>query len=189
MSSSIPDQHRSAPLLDDMHLFRELIPKRGKNADMRLCLLQSNAAIGQQLFRTVHVMKINITPNLDQIRFIAESSLHAWDHQSLETGRDQVIADMAGLLEYLRAFDDSAGVVVVGVAAIEGGIRLERSTRDNDILDLVHGYICENTSIGCDAAERQRAVARIIEDVRAEADRNAEKLEFNLDSACDGVAK
>ena len=49
-----------------------------------------------------HVMKINIVPNLDQIRFIAESTLHAWDHQSLEDGRDQVIADMMGLLEYHR---------------------------------------------------------------------------------------
>jgi hypothetical protein len=89
----------------------------------------------------------------------------------------------------LRAFDDGVGVVVVGVAPIEGGIRLERSTRDNDILDLVHGYVCENTSIGYDAAERQRAVARIIEDVRAQADRNADKLELKLDSPRDRVPK
>jgi hypothetical protein len=72
-------------------------------------------------------MKIDICPNLDQIRFFARSALHAWDYQDLESGRDQVIADMEALLKYLGAFDDSEGVVVASVSRIKAGIRVERS--------------------------------------------------------------
>ena len=93
-----------------------------------------------------HVMKINIAPNLDQIRFIAESALHAWDHQSLEDGRDQVIADMMGLLEYLSAFDNAKGVAVAAVFRVEAGIRIERSTCKGDFFDLAHRYISQNTA-------------------------------------------
>src|SRR6266568_4103605 len=74
-------------------------------------------------------MKIDIRPNIDQIRFFARSAMHAWDYQGLESGRAQVIADMERLLHYLDAFNDGEGTVVAGVKAIKAGIRDERSPR------------------------------------------------------------
>jgi hypothetical protein len=91
-------------------------------------------------------MKIDLRPNLDQIRFIATSALHAWDYQSLQDGREQVIADMRALLDYLSAFDNAEGVAVAAVFRIEAGVRIERSTREGDIFDLAHRYISQNTS-------------------------------------------
>jgi hypothetical protein len=85
-------------------------------------------------------VKINIVPNLDQIRWYVYSAIHAFDFQSIEDGRDAAIADMTALLAYLNACDNGVGVVVKRVIPIEEGIRLERSNQENDILDLGHSY-------------------------------------------------
>jgi hypothetical protein len=133
-------------------------------------------------------MKIDIRPNLDQIRFIAESALHAWDFQDLEAGRAQVIEDMTALLEYLAAFDNGAGVVVAGALSIKDGIRLERSTRDGDLLDLVHRYVRENTVV-VDPSERERARSAVIENVWAQINRHSEHRKGNHGATADGPAK
>jgi hypothetical protein len=85
-------------------------------------------------------MKIDIRPNLDQMRFYANSAKHAFDYQSPENARASVIADMAALLRYLDICDRGAGVVVAGISQIDDGIRLERSRRYRQSLDLTHGY-------------------------------------------------
>jgi hypothetical protein len=133
-------------------------------------------------------LKINIVPNLDQIRFIAESAFHAWDYQDLEAGRAQVIEDMVALLEYLRTFDNGVGVVAAGALAIEGGIRIERSTREADALDLVDSYVSENTGI-IDPAKRERTRAAVIEDVWAQINRNTAYRESYLATCSDGATE
>jgi hypothetical protein len=133
-------------------------------------------------------MKINIAPNLDQIRFFAKSAMHAWDFQDLETGRKQAIADMKALLRYLDAFDDGMGLVVTGISKIEGGIRLERSRRYGQILDLSHGYVDPN-AISHHSGDGQGAFVGIVEDMGPE--RNGSTAETELDFAplSDGDAK
>jgi hypothetical protein len=101
-------------------------------------------------------MKINITPNLEQIRAIALSAQNAWRFQSLEDGRNQVIADMKQLVAYLDALDNGIGVVVAGVSWIEKGIRIERSTRESDIFDLSDRYMSQNTSCIIDVSEHDK---------------------------------
>ncbi len=87
-----------------------------------------------------HAMKINIAPNLDQIKFYAKSALHVWDVLPPDIARENVIADMKALLRYLDACDSGNGVVVVGIGQIERGIRLEVSRRDGQIVDLTDRY-------------------------------------------------
>lgn len=89
-------------------------------------------------------MKINITPNLDQIAFFARSALHAFDFQSPENARATVVAEMTALLDYLAKLDDGVGVVVTRIGKIEGGIRLESSSGNRECLDLVHGHVNRN---------------------------------------------
>jgi|SRR5277367_6552227 len=102
-------------------------------------------------------MKINISPNLDQIRFIAKSALHAWDYQDLEAGRDQVIADMEELLAYLDALNYGEGVVVASIAPVKAGVRLECSTREGDFFDLTDRYNGQNVELDIDGNDRGNA--------------------------------
>jgi hypothetical protein len=68
-------------------------------------------------------MKIDICPNLDRIRFFARSALYAWDYQDLESGRDQVIADMEALLKYLvRCFQNNAPMGSCCISSRCGGL-------------------------------------------------------------------
>ena len=102
-------------------------------------------------------MKIDIRPNLDQIHFIARSAMHAWDHQDLEAGRAQVIADMQRLLAYLDALRHGEGVVVAGISGIKAGVRLERSTREGDSFDLTDRYVAEHVHSQVDIDNRSNS--------------------------------
>jgi hypothetical protein len=124
-------------------------------------------------------MKINITPNPDQIRFYARSAMHAWDFQGLEAGRAQVIADMAALLRYLDACDGGDGVVVVGIAKIERGVRLEVSRRHNQIVDLTDEYAGAR-NIADHSGDLQIPVRGDIENVRPHGDGGTSDPEVNL---------
>jgi len=137
-----------------------------------------------------HIMKIDIRPNLDQIRAIAKSAMHAWDFQDLEAGRDQVIADMQALLEYLSAFDHAEGVVVASVYGIEPGIRIERSTRPGDFFDLAHRYISQNTSLQIHDRNGRRCGPEMGEQ-RVRVDDHTQIVDRNddLGAGADGVAK
>lgn len=135
-------------------------------------------------------MKINITPNLDQIRFIAKSAMHAWDHQSLEDGRDQVVADMQELLAYLGAFDDSEGVVVASVARIKAGVRIERSTSDGDFFDLTDRFINQNISLHvdqCDCEDGSSTMRK--QGVRSSGSASSPDQENDFGASVDGTAK
>jgi hypothetical protein len=83
--------------------------------------------------------KINIAPNSDQIRWFAQSAIHAWDLFP-ERARENVIADMTALLAYLDACDNGSGRVVLGIAKIERGIRLKISWGDLESVDLTDSY-------------------------------------------------
>jgi hypothetical protein len=88
-------------------------------------------------------MKIDIRPNLDQIRFYARTAMHAWDYQDLEAGRAQVIADMQELLGYLDGLNNGEGIAIASISRIEAGVRIERSTREGDAFDLTDRYVAE----------------------------------------------
>jgi hypothetical protein len=85
-------------------------------------------------------MKININTNPDQIRHYARSALLAFEFHTPVEAQKQVVADMNALLRYLDACDHGNGVVIVGIAEIERGVRLEISRRKNQIVDLTDGY-------------------------------------------------
>jgi hypothetical protein len=108
-------------------------------------------------------MKIDIRPNLDQIRFFAKSAMHAWDYQDLATGRAQAIADMEALLRYLDAINDGEGVVVAGVELIKAGVRVVRSTRKGNVFDLTDRYMAENVVCDVDEGDCRNASAGITE--------------------------
>lgn len=108
-------------------------------------------------------MKINISPNLDQIRFFARSALHAFDFQSPENARATVIADMEALLEYLADLDDAVGVAVAAISKIKGGIALESFDGDKKIFDLRHGQM--DGIVAVQSGDGEGAVCRMIEDV------------------------
>jgi hypothetical protein len=107
-------------------------------------------------------MKINISPNLDQIHFIANAAIHAWDYQGLEAGRAQVIADMKALLAYLDALNDGEGVVVASVSPIKAGVRIERSTGEGDFFDLANRYIGQNVELDIDGRDRGDACSKVV---------------------------
>jgi hypothetical protein len=114
-------------------------------------------------------MKINLAPNLDQIRFYAKSALHAWDYQDLESGRAQVVADMQALLSYLDTLNDGEGVAVASVSRIKAGVRIERSTREGDFFDLVDRYISQNIEFHIDSRDCGDACPGMVKDsVRTE---------------------
>lgn len=116
-------------------------------------------------------MKVNIVPNLDQIRFFARSAMHAWDYQGLEAGRAQVIADMERLLAYLDAFNDGEGTVVAGIKAIKGGVRIERSTREGDFFDLTQRYRDQNIEERLETLPGSTTVIRQMKDGSVRIDR------------------
>jgi hypothetical protein len=124
-------------------------------------------------------MKINIVPNTDQIRHYAKSALKVWDVLPPDLARQNVIADMEGLLAYLDACDRGDGVVIAGIRKIERGVRLEVSRTHNQIFDLTDRYIGQDV-IPNDAADVQRPVSGDIHDVRAHGDGRAAELEVDL---------
>ena len=134
-------------------------------------------------------MQINIVPNLDQIRYFAQSAKHAFDFQSIEAGRDAVIADMTALLAYLDILDNSQGIVVKRIIPIKGGIRLERSSRENDILDLGHGYSDDASDGFAHPGNRDCACPGQIKSVRPKNDIHAGIGNGDLDAPSDGGAK
>jgi hypothetical protein len=123
-------------------------------------------------------MRIDIHPNLDQIRFFAKSAMHAFDFQSPENARADVIADMEALLEYLAAFDNGNGVAVSSIAKIEGGITLKAFDRQGDILHLRHG---EARADGAShSGNRKRAIGGGIEDIGLKVDAQPAERKRNL---------
>jgi hypothetical protein len=111
-------------------------------------------------------MKIDIRPNLDQIRFYAKSAMHAWDHQDLEGGCAQVIADMEALLAYLDALNDGEGVVVTAVSRVKAGVRVERSTREGDFFDLTDRYVAQRVQGQIDNDDHGDASSSVIPENR-----------------------
>jgi hypothetical protein len=133
-------------------------------------------------------MRIDIRPNLDQIRFFANSAMHAFDFQSPENARADVIADMEALLEYLAAFDDGNGIAVSSIAKIEGGITLKAFDRQGDILHLRHGEARAN--VASHPGNRNRAIGTGIEDIGLKvdaqpADERKRDLSFQSDRGSD----
>ena len=128
-------------------------------------------------------MKIDITPNIDQIRFFAKSALHAWDLLP-DRARENVTADMTALLSYLDACENGSGRVVLGIAKIEDGIRLKVSWTDPQIFDLTDGYADDRNASHC-AGDHQVAILGDIEDVRPERDGITANTELDLASLPD----
>lgn len=129
-------------------------------------------------------MKIDIRPNLDQIRWFAKAALHAWD-VTPERARESVAADMTALLAYLDACDNSSGRVVLGVAKIERGIRLKINWTDQQAVDLTDQYADDRDTPEC-SGDRQRTVLGDIQDVRAHIDERAVDRELDLATLGDG---
>jgi hypothetical protein len=109
-------------------------------------------------------MKINISPNLDQIRFFARSALHAFDFQSPENARATVIADMQALLEYLATLDEGVGVAVAAISKVKGGIALKSFDGDEEIFDLRDGQMDRVFTVH--SSDGEGAVCRRVKDVR-----------------------
>jgi len=124
-------------------------------------------------------MKIDVRPNLDQIRFFAEAALHAWDFQDLETGRAQVIADMTALLDYLTKLDDGDGVAVARIIKIESGLRLEEIPGSGQILDLRDRYMEREASIA-ETSDGEAVSDGLVNDIRTNRDREPSHREFDL---------
>jgi hypothetical protein len=123
-------------------------------------------------------MKIDICPNLDQIRTFARSAMHAFDFQSPENARADVIADMEALLEYLAVFDDGNGVAVASITKIEGGITLEAFGHKGDILHLRHGEA--RADVASHSGDCERAISGGIEDIGLKVDVQPAERERNL---------
>lgn len=126
-------------------------------------------------------MKINVTPNTDQIRFYANSALLACKHLPPEAACEHVIGDMMALLGYLDAFSAGDGVVVVGVGKIECGIRLEVSRRDDQVFDLTDKY-AESARNASDLSRKtQIPTFGAVEHVRAHGDGCSAELEVDFE--------
>jgi hypothetical protein len=130
-------------------------------------------------------MKINIAPNIDQIRFFAKSALHAWDVLPPDVARENIIADMTALLRYLDACDSGDGVVVVGISKIERGLRLEVSRRDHKVFDLTDRY-AGDSDIADHPGELQGAAPVDVQDMRSHGDSIAADPEVDLATLGEG---
>lgn len=133
-------------------------------------------------------MKIDIRPNLDQIRYYAESALNVWGVLPEDMARENVIADMRALLAYLDACENGSGRVVLGVAKIERGIRLKVSWADLKVLDLTDTYADERDASVC-SSEHQPPILRDVENVRSHVGGRTADLEVNLKTLADGGAQ
>jgi hypothetical protein len=132
-------------------------------------------------------MKIDIAPNLDQIRFFAESALHAFDFQSPEDARASVVADMLALLGYLEAFDDSMGIAVAGIRKIESGVRIEVSTREGETFDVGHSYALARL-VTRQPSDLKMAQERIVKHIGTQNHSDATEPERNLSPPLDSRA-
>ena len=127
-----------------------------------------------------NTMKIDIRPNLDQIRFYANSALVALRYNSDEEARKFVQADMEALLRYLDALDAGNGVVVVGIAKLECGVRLEVSRTHDKVFDLIDRYPESAGDITNASGQPQTTVLDRVEDVRAHGNGIAAEPEIDL---------
>lgn len=130
-------------------------------------------------------MKINVTPNTDQIRFYANSALRACEKLSNDLALDNVVSDMRGLLQYLDACDSGDGVVIVGMRKIESGVRIEVSRRNQQVFDLTDRYSGDG-NIADGSGNFQHAVGIDIENVRPHGDWGAAEVEIDLAPLHDG---
>jgi hypothetical protein len=130
-------------------------------------------------------MKINITPNTDQIRFYAKSALNVWDVLPPDLARENVISSMTALLRYLDACDNGNGVVVVGIGKVERGVRLEVSRRYEKVFDLTDRYFGE-AQIAHETGDLQRPVAGDVEDMRLHSVAHAESVKVDLQPSGEG---
>ena len=129
-------------------------------------------------------MKIDITPNIDQIRFYATSALHAFDSVDLESGRHFVIADMRALLAYLDACDNGVGLAVFGIAKVEDGVRLEVSRCRGDVFEIGHVYATERTVAG-EPCQSENSAGPLIERVGRKEGDHAPTAETDLSPVAD----
>jgi hypothetical protein len=124
-------------------------------------------------------MKINVIPNIDQIRFYAKSAMLAVQVLPPDIARDNVETGMASLLAYLDACEKGDGVVVVGVVPIERGIRLEVSRRHDQIFDLTDRYF-EETEGSHIPSDLQRPIPADVENVGLHPVRGPEGSEIDF---------
>ena len=71
---------------------------------------------------------------------------------------------MDALLRYLDICNGGDGVVVARISPIEGGIRLERSWRYRQRLDLTHGY-AEQDAVSHNSSEGNGAILGTVQDM------------------------
>ena|SRR5205809_4113385 len=124
-------------------------------------------------------MKINITPNTDQIRFYAQSALNVWGALPEQLAKENVIADMTALLNYLDACENGSGRVVLGVSKIERGIRLKVSWADPQIVDLTDRY-ADDRDAPARPVDHEVPALSDVQDVRSHGDGRPADLELNL---------
>jgi hypothetical protein len=124
-------------------------------------------------------MKINVTPNIDQIRNYAKSALNVWGVLPDDLAKTNVISAMKSLLRYLDAFDKGDGIVVVGITGIERGIRLEVSRGDRQVFDLTDRYFGEG-QISHVASYLQETACGNVEGMRPHSVVGAESTEVDL---------
>ena len=91
-------------------------------------------------------MLFDISPNVKQIRSYAQAALDAYTFLSPDDGRDAASGYLLSLLAYLDALDDHGkDLVIAGVLPVEGGIDLERSRGDDDVVQLRRWYLNQGT--------------------------------------------
>ena len=91
-------------------------------------------------------MLFDISPNVKQICSYAQAALDAYTFLSPDDGRDAASGYLLSLLAYLDALDDHGkDLVIAGVLPVEGGIDLERSRGDDDVVQLRRWYLNQGT--------------------------------------------
>ena len=85
-------------------------------------------------------MQITIAPNARQIRYFVSCAMNAFDTLPIESAVETARSDLRQLLFYLDALDNGKTLVVGGISAIEGGVRIKSDARDDQALDLVDRY-------------------------------------------------
>jgi hypothetical protein len=87
------------------------------------------------------MVQITVIPSSRQIRYYAESTINAFDTLSTDDAIKANIGHLRQLLRYIDSLDRANNLVVAGISPVEGGIKIERTTRDGDVFDLIDRYL------------------------------------------------